>query len=1039
MGTDVQAKTYFSGSYSMRDLNDRLALYHEHASLKNDQYYDSFFTRPAADGYLGCDKEQLRQTILKHDSIFRHQLAELHRLHRRQRDLMNEIKRRELHQHLIPAETSRPSLFLPHIPSSNVKKTCHVSDFPFMDPTFARCLTSGTDSIQSLLSFTNGKNISKPFRSQDTVISKDHQYSESKCNTFQRRLLNLELPADVYMNNKGKQLEKSSCGVSGIESFLPKRNCEVTSVRDVNFSLGAGLSSGCNGDTSRSNLFLRRTKDIVDLNEPIQLEEASVSASVDNLGNITCLNEEISRQDLFVNSKSRSHILSKEPSQSSLIGTNGGILFNNMLSKNEGNHTQRLTYKNEAGQTVFNTNSSCGGVCPEDSPAPFKSLQVEPSKFDKPSSFSPSDDSNREPWRKKKIFGVEISEGNHNQSVVASQTPSRCQLIPQSDATNSEPSSLPPWIKASCSLNQNVLPVRENACISTSFPSNRSSSSYMQSNTKLVSRAEISYQHAVCLGSESDVRQLPVRFSSIGSDFSNSINSNSSVPEQFVPRGSVNSCKVSDCMDAKSSNDMKDVMYPYKFQSEAILQKNPESVDDNPMGGLPWLKAKEPSDFEWTKGMEDSYQTNSHSLQNYSQKFANKNEMGKSLSQSFVRDTTSSMSACDAALDKIKASVCPSDGKILGFSIFGAPQISTVLYSPSSPSKLSCLASDVDGGNDEKDLGHGPTGDQLEVEDLVTEKSLGNFIDLNLCMNEEEAPPVPSLPRAVVKIATTEIDLEAPAVLESDSDLSPEAVSSENKLKSPSELPLDESKESTEELVRVAAEAIIAISSSDVLDKHTDDITCQILGVSSSDSLHWFAEVVSSYNGDLEGELTEVPGGTDGTNDEEFVPDGMDYFEFMTLKLTETEVEECCNNTYYDEESVPGPTVLSKRPRRGQARRGRQRKDFQRDILPGLISLSRYEVTEDLQVLEALFKESGFTWQPILSQRKAAKNGRGRRRLGGSLPSPTPKVVCPPPEQQPIYRELLLDERTLTGWGKRTRRLPRQRCPTDNLTRALKC
>ncbi|KAI8017096.1 hypothetical protein LOK49_LG04G03447 [Camellia lanceoleosa] len=358
---------------------------------------------------------------------------------------------------------------------------------------------------------------------------------------------------------------------------------------------------------------------------------------------------------------------------------------------------------------------------------------------------------------------------------------------------------------------------------------------------------------------------------------------------------------------------------------------------------------------------------------------------------------------------------------------------------PVSPSKLSCLASDVVGGNDEKDLGHGPTGDQLEVEDLVTEKSLGNFIDLNLCMNEEEAPPVPSLPRAVVKIATTEIDLEAPAVLESDSDLSPEVDSSENKLKSPSELPLDESKESTEKLVRVAVEAIISISSSDVLDKHTDDITCQTLGVSSSDSLHWFAEVVSSYNDVLEGELTEVPGGTDGTNDEEFVPDGMDYFEFMTLKLTETEVEECCNNTYYDEESVPGPTVLSKRPRRGQARRGRQRKDFQRDVLPGLISLSRYEVTEDLQVFEALFKESGFTWQPILSQRKAAKNGRGRRRLGGSLPSPTQKVVCPPPEQQPIYRELLLDERTLTGWGKRTRRFPRQRCPTDNLTRALKC
>ncbi|KAM1614492.1 hypothetical protein FF1_023633 [Malus domestica] len=33
----------------------------------NGQQYEMFLTRPVIDGFQGCDKEQLRQTILKHD------------------------------------------------------------------------------------------------------------------------------------------------------------------------------------------------------------------------------------------------------------------------------------------------------------------------------------------------------------------------------------------------------------------------------------------------------------------------------------------------------------------------------------------------------------------------------------------------------------------------------------------------------------------------------------------------------------------------------------------------------------------------------------------------------------------------------------------------------------------------------------------------------------------------------------------------------------------------------------------------------------
>ncbi|CBI22271.3 unnamed protein product, partial [Vitis vinifera] len=202
-------------------------------------------------------------------------------------------------------------------------------------------------------------------------------------------------------------------------------------------------------------------------------------------------------------------------------------------------------------------------------------------------------------------------------------------------------------------------------------------------------------------------------------------------------------------------------------------------------------------------------------------------------------------------------------------------------------------------------------------------------------------------------------------------------------------------------------------------------------------SLHWLADVISLCKGDPEKEVGAV---SRGACDEDSVLDGLDYFEFMTLNLTETEVEEHhCEPQPQALEDQKDDEKMLRRPRKGQARRGRQRKDFQRDILPSLASLSRYEITEDIHTIEELFKATGSTWQSNLAQRGAAKSGRGRRRLRGSTPSPTVTTVCPPPILlQPNSREVGLEERSLTGWGKRTRRPPRQRYPNSNAPLALK-
>ncbi|KAL8471656.1 hypothetical protein ACS0TY_029058 [Phlomoides rotata] len=283
----------------------------------------------------------------------------------------------------------------------------------------------------------------------------------------------------------------------------------------------------------------------------------------------------------------------------------------------------------------------------------------------------------------------------------------------------------------------------------------------------------------------------------------------------------------------------------------------------------------------------------------------------------------------------------------------------------------------------------GSSGKKIPISDVLQGSSIGGVsdlrhcIDLNLSLDEEDAPSAPYLPAAIVKMATTEIDLEA----------------SIDVIESPKED--DESKNHELECDKIAAEAMMAISA---LSPES----------ASTDSLKWFAEIVC-------GESSTIP-------------DGMDYFEYMTLKLEDTNKEDYhCKplvlNSFCDDETGGTQTKRSRR-------RGRQRKDFQRDILPGLVTLSRLQVTEDFQAFDELLKAGG------LLHRSSSRNGKGRRRPGAAMvqqsssSSPTVKTGCSTEAQQPICQ---LEERSLAGWGKRTRRLPRQRCPNAFLSFPVKC
>lgn len=79
MGTEIQSKMYLPGYYSIPTLTSNVghggwSLLNENKSLTNGQQYDILSMRPVVDGFHESSKEQVRQMILKHESIFKHQV-----------------------------------------------------------------------------------------------------------------------------------------------------------------------------------------------------------------------------------------------------------------------------------------------------------------------------------------------------------------------------------------------------------------------------------------------------------------------------------------------------------------------------------------------------------------------------------------------------------------------------------------------------------------------------------------------------------------------------------------------------------------------------------------------------------------------------------------------------------------------------------------------------------------------------------------------------------------------------------------------------
>ncbi|XP_007032640.2 PREDICTED: uncharacterized protein LOC18601589 [Theobroma cacao] len=1033
MGTEVHSNMQLPGYYSLRNLNGNTGnvgwpLHHENRN--SGQFNDLFLTRLA----MGYDKEQMRQTILKHDSIFRHQLRELHRLYRIQRDMMNEINSEEGNQHLIPVATSQPNPFSSGFMSEDEQKRCHASESHLSDLNCFRLSMSGAHNIQSQFSPLKGNVVQSGCGlTQNGLKLKNCESLESHCSKVQSRLFDLECPAEECINEE--EGGQGISAVSGVEIDHLKRSYEVPCKRDGDLSMHFDSNYSCNDAAISFNLNLKETRGFTDLNEPILVEEASTSACVGIPGNITCSKQEVQRKDL--SSLSRSHTgfqhWGAEFSHDRNKAGDRGISLNNLHLEAERRQNGWFSSKFENGQTRSN-----GSFHSEDLHIPCRSVQVETTKAHS-AMFLLSDQNKRETCTKRKIFGVDIPEKSTGASAAASHALDPLPVHSQLEADNSEILSCSTWTKFSGNLNQNLL---GNPGSRTYGQLNSSSTALMQGHDiiwgKLLVdgnsrslpslRAEASSQNDFHFGSPSDSKESRVCCAPVGFCNQNGTSESNFASEQSAQHGPKIGFEFLPCMmESKSAVDLNmGAIAVDNYQNEEISQSGfvsmNRSVKQNSNGGLSWLTAARPCDAKPIKE-EVSGQMNLNSLQNCSQQSIEKTAMR-------IQDSFSATCAADAKHRKSGNGCSSSSTKILGFSISG--NVSRDLPLPNSPLKPGFPASAIDGVNSV--ITHGPLPPKCEqqclLEGLVAEKRSVNqnadvrHIDLNLCVMEEGVEEdVQSTPSSMrTNIRTAKIDLDMPVAIEMGNNDTSGCEYLESNLTKPFNLQDEEIRESQGLLsVSAAAEALVAISSSCVTNLQ-ENVSCQQSETSASDSLHWFAEIVSSCWSDPEHDIEAANGACLGDS----IPDGIDVFEFMTLNLAETKTEEY----YYTPqvlENEKSEEPLSKRPRRGQARRGRQRKDFQRDVLPNLTSLSRNEVTEDFQMIEGLIREIGGSWQSSLTQKNNAKGstGRGRKRSGGSAP-PTTTEDCLNQFQQ---MKTGLEERSLTGWGKRTRRPPRQRYP----------
>lgn len=1039
---------YYSMSYLSEDLNNRWPLHYGEKIFTNAQYCNGFMPRTTIDSDPGYDKDVLKQKILEHEETFKNQVFELHRLYRTQRDMMYDIKRTELHRPWTSMEPSSSSNILgSHLLPKDAWKG-HTNSFPFANSSYARPSMSGTEIVNSPFSSSKANDVQSGHgQMHNGCSSKICESLDARPSKLRKKMFDLQLPADEYIDTDEVEQLRDDEG-----SFYPSSrangNDKVSQESCTRLFPGAGTKSD-KKDASASHSCFRSSVRLADLNEPAQPEEA-ISLPVDFLGYGNS-HKETRRLNASANSNPAFVALPRETTWNS---------HHTSLSKGKERDWFPSTY--ETGKVEGSLTPVPHSFSHNKFPTPRQLAQVMLDKaFLRPGVQSPhyfKDDL----WKERVGHGPETFHGNHEKSeytygrpFITSRTASPYPFANSSEFTDSWSHTLSSWGKPSgfaARLSSGHTNPSLNSCAmvgkSPKSPQchdifgdkwhiDGSSRSNLGEATNFSIRN--GFYHGSSSGPKESTRWFSVAFDSEKQNKSDNLTSD---------RSFNNECEkfpiTSNNMDLISEKGFDLNVLSKDSVNEELASRDLELVDEKrepqdckPV--LPWLKAKPSFKNESTDTMNGMVEA-----------YTNSPICGNGPLESFS-DVCNAQNIAPAMIDlNMKATKelgeTRSVRKILGAPI---PEIPCASKNESSSfvstSATLCSSPIEENSRHEErrividiniacDLSMVEPEKQVVMEAVVAETAMEtkatiirNSFDLNSCITEDDDSFFVESDNVSVR-TVVEIDLEAPPVLETELD----NLSKENGKQKEASLQLPEHKpeQTQNEVVRVAAEAIVAISSSSQIDTICSDPSDNPLG-----SLGWFVGIVVSFESELESKSKEIIVEDSMIVARPTTTMEMDYFEAMTLQLEETKEQDYLPKPFVPEVQPvedAGATSLTNRTRRGQGRWGRQRRDFQRDILPGLASLSRHEVTEDIQTFGELMRATGHSWNSGSKRRNGGTRGR-RRMVIETTPVTVSTPLSPPLKQNLSNIVSSLEDKSLTGWGGKTTRRPRrQRCPADH-------
>lgn len=180
------------------------------------------------------------------------QVLELHRVYRTQKDMMDELKRKQFNKEWVQIEASLSS----QATNDDVRKW-KIPSFPLANSVYDRpSMSVVEDNGHSPM---KGSNSQGPVSWQNGASSKSVEVSEVRPTKIRRKMIDLCLPADEYIDDNEEVVELKDHRVCSTSSQLPNGDVKTESRIDgVRIGYGSSRSNG-----------------LADLNEPVDAQEAN--------------------------------------------------------------------------------------------------------------------------------------------------------------------------------------------------------------------------------------------------------------------------------------------------------------------------------------------------------------------------------------------------------------------------------------------------------------------------------------------------------------------------------------------------------------------------------------------------------------------------------------------------------------------------------------------------------------------------------------------------------------------------------------------